>query len=207
MAVLGGLSFRVQATEVAPISLAECTRLRSLPVVRIIVERDSVEAVLSQLEKAAGFRIVIAPHQSFVFPISFFATGSPWDVMDCLQATDTVTFTLERGIWVARSPNSRFLRTYALNRIQEARCAEVRQKITLLQAGDPTARVSSSPDQRSITVEASADFQFKVREYLRQVDSAVRANTPLMVAVNKPVSSGAAQFTLKDMPANTKVAQ
>lgn len=207
MAVLAGLSFRVQATEVAPISLAECTRLRSLPLVRIVVEHGSVEAVITQLEKAAGLKIVIAPNQSFVFPISFFATGTPWDVMDCLQATDTVTFTLERGIWVVRSPNSRFLRTYTLDRIQEVRCAEVRQEITLLQAGDPTARVSSSPDQRSITVEASADFQFKVGEYLRQVDSAVRAKTPLMVALDKPVSPGAAQFTLKDMPANAKVAQ
>lgn len=207
LAVITGLSFRVQAAELTPLSSVESNRLRSLPVVRIVVERGSVEAVLSQLEKAAGFKLVIAPDQTFIFPISFYATGTPWEVMDSLQATDTVTFTLERGVWVVRSPESRYLRIYTIVRSGESQCAEVRQEIAKFQAGDRTAKVSYSPDQRSITVAAAVDFQFKVAEYLRQLDSTVRANTPLMAAVDKPGPPDAGRFSLQDMPANAKVAQ
>lgn len=201
------LIVRIQAEEVAPVSSAECSRLRALPVVRIAVEQGSVEAVLAQLEKAADFKLVIAPNQTFRSPISFFANGTPWDVMDSLQANDTATFTLERGTWVVRSPESRFLRTYTLDRIRESRCAEIRQEIAKLQESDRTAQVWYSPDQRTITVAAAGEFQYKIGAYLRQVDSYVRATTPLMVAVDKAGPSDAGRFSLKDMPANAKVAQ
>lgn len=207
VAVLAGLSLRAGAAEVAPISSAECNRLRSLPVVRIVVERGSVEAVLAQLEKSAGFRLVIAPNQTFISPISFYATGTPWDVMDNLQATDTVTFTLERGTWVVRSPESSYLRTYSLERIRETRHAEIRQEIAKFLEGDPAAQVSYAPDRRSITVAAKGDFHFKVGNFLRQLDSTVRTTTPLMVAVDRPGATEAGHLTLKDMPANAKVAR
>lgn len=194
----GCLALGIRASEVVPVSHAEIDRLRSLPVVRIAVDRGNVEAALDQLKGATGLKLVVAPKQVFGAPVSLFVTGTPWDVMDFLQSTQTVAFTLEEGVWVARSPAPRFLRIYAVAGAEKARFAEVRRKLTQLQADDRTARLAYGPDQRTITVDAATAFHAKVEDYLKWVDSSVRTVTPLMAAVEGRWPLAATQFAQQD---------